>query len=83
MFGISKDSSYTNDLLILDVRDVNNLNFVTSFPFDNDGKSSNSNSNSTNSSSEKGGLGTGAIAGIAVGGVAAVSLFMACLYLKR
>ncbi|GAA5798701.1 hypothetical protein HPULCUR_004106 [Helicostylum pulchrum] len=84
LFGLNKDATRTNELLILDVRNVDNLTFATTFPFDNvvdtTGNSTSGGTTGGNTSSEnnstsgnhKAGLSTGAIAGIAVGGVIAV-----------
>lgn len=88
MFGLDKDANPTNDLLILDVRNSNNISFANHFPFDIDAASTSSNvsSNSSNSTSSAsgsgstGGLSTGAIAGIAVGGVVAVSIIFLFLF---
>lgn len=87
LFGLNKDATRTNELLILDVRNVNNLTFATTFPFDNivdtagnstTGGTAGGNTSSGNNSigdGHKEGLSTGAIAGIAVGGVIAVGSF--------
>ena len=82
LFGSDRDGQYTNDMAVLDVRDINNISFVNNFPFDNASNSSSANNNGTQSNGtqpsatepKSSGLSTGAIAGIAVGGVAAVSL---------
>lgn len=87
MFGIDGSGNPTNDLLVLDVRNPNNITFATQFPLqsninnngNNNGNSSNNNNNGKNNNDtgpQKSGLGTGAIAGIAVGGIAAVSLLL-------
>jgi hypothetical protein len=73
LFGLDKDANPTNDLLVLDVRDVNNISFASTFPFDNTIATSGNGTANTSNSSGGGSLSTGAIAGIAVGGVAAVS----------
>lgn len=95
MFGIDRSGNPTNDLLVLDVRNPNNITFATQFPFDNvaqpnsnnngnnNGNSSNNNNNGNNNNNteqHKNGLGTGAIAGIAVGGIAAVSLLLSLVH---
>ena len=64
------NNQFLNDVLALDVRDVNNITFIDSFPTDstNSGNSVNTMSQTTNK-----GLSIGAIVGIALGGAAAVS----------
>ncbi|KAG2230226.1 hypothetical protein INT48_002096, partial [Thamnidium elegans] len=96
LFGLNKDATRTNELLILDVRNVDNLTFATTFPFDNvvdttennttvgntGGDTSSGNNNTDNKHKE--GLGKGAIAGIAVGGVIAGALLvLALVYYSR
>ncbi|GAA5808438.1 hypothetical protein MFLAVUS_001829 [Mucor flavus] len=96
LFGLNKDATRTNELLILDVRNVDNLTFATTFPFDNvvdtAGNSTTGGTAGGNTSSEntnagdnhKEGLSTGAIAGIAVGGVIAGALLvLALVYYSR
>jgi hypothetical protein len=79
LFGMTQTTNLTNDLLVLDVRNVNNLAFADRYPFDQTGSSStvNNDTKSTTTSSSgshsSNGLGTGAIVGIAVGCAIAVS----------
>lgn len=93
LFGLNKDATRTNELLILDVRDVDNLTFATTFPFANAVDTTGNNTtggntsggdtsgeNSNTSDKHKEGLSTGSIAGIAVGGVIAVRN---CFFLKK
>ena len=77
MFGWYTDY-FLSDLLILDIRDVNNISFVHNFPFDSRDFVASSNNTDANITQPNNGqtqsIGPGVIAGIAIGGVAAVSL---------
>lgn len=67
LFGLTKDETASNSLLILDVRDVNNLAFADIYPFDQIGSNSTSPSNNSDSIDSSSGSSTGTVAGIAVG----------------
>lgn len=69
LFGLDKDGNPTNDLLILDVKDVDSISFASTFPIISSSSSSNNGINSTNKSDEANsdGLSTEATVGIAVG----------------
>ena len=77
LFGLNKDGNPTNDLLILDVKDINSISFASTFPIISNSSSSSNGTNSTNKSDEANsdGLSTGATVGIAVGCGAVVILY--------
>ncbi|KAI9356054.1 hypothetical protein BD770DRAFT_390342 [Pilaira anomala] len=70
IFGLDKDGKRSNQLSVLDVRDANNITFANTFPFDNP----TGNNGDGTKNKDKDGLGAGAIAGIAIGGVIAGAL---------
>ncbi|RCH96338.1 hypothetical protein CU098_005298 [Rhizopus stolonifer] len=73
MFGLNKDSNPTNDLLILDIRDVNKIAFADKYPIDLDSSVGNITGNNDSINRDitgNEGLSTGATAGIAVGSIA-------------
>lgn len=72
IFGLDKDGKRSNQLSVLDVRDANNITFANTFPFDNP----TGNTGAGTESKDKDGLGAGAIAGIAIGGVIAVCILV-------
>ncbi|KAI8090131.1 uncharacterized protein B0P05DRAFT_529504 [Gilbertella persicaria] len=82
MFGLNKDSNPTNDLLILDIRDVNKIAFADKYPIDLDSSVGNITGNNDSINRDitgNEGLSTGATAGIAVGSIASVGLITAFL----
>lgn len=84
MFGLDKDGNPTNDLLILDVKDVDSISFASTFPVISKSSSSNNGTNSTNRSDEANsdGLSTKATVGIAVGcGAVVISSYLNPEYL--
>lgn len=76
LFGLDKNGNPTNNLLILDVKDLDSISFTSTFPIISNSTSSNNGTNSTNKSDEASsdGLSTEAAVGIAVGCGAVVIL---------
>ncbi|KAI9365633.1 hypothetical protein BD770DRAFT_376936 [Pilaira anomala] len=87
LFGRNLSGRPLNQLLILNVRDVNNITFANNFPFADSTDTTNGTKNSNgNDISPKEGLSTGGIAGVAVGAVIAGALAIlgpVCYFLKR
>lgn len=74
LLGIDKGGAVTNDILMLDTRNVSSLKFSDTYPI-SDAEAGTANTftdNSVNGDSKK--LSSGAIAGIVVGSIALVSL---------
>lgn len=77
MFGLVVYNTPLNDILALNVKDVNNLYFPDTYPYIDIPKTATPSAVTSSS----GGLSKGAIAGIAVGCVIAVSYFFQKSYM--
>ncbi|GAA5798706.1 hypothetical protein HPULCUR_004111 [Helicostylum pulchrum] len=78
LFGMTKDKTATNTMLVLDLRNISSLSFSETYPLSNLSVASSDNSSSVaspdnSSSGISSGISSGAIAGIAVGAVVLVS----------
>ncbi|KAI9273811.1 hypothetical protein EDC94DRAFT_689831 [Helicostylum pulchrum] len=84
LFGMTKDKTATNTMLVLDLRNISSLSFSETYPLSNLSVASSDNSSSVaspdnSSSGISSGISSGAIAGIAVGAVVLILIIAAII----